>query len=262
MRKDILIVDNNYKGLNPVLLGHEKCPGGHYFGPSARGYWLLHYVVSGCGVFERDGKVHKVKAGNIFVIPPFIKTFYKADEKEPWEYIWVGFTSDMTLPELLTQPVIKIGGSEIVFKDMLSCVTLKNGRTEYLCGKLWELISLMLEESGEPKADYIQKAKTIMRAEYIYGITISQVAKRLNLDRSYFSSLFKLKTGISPQKYLIDLRLHKAAELMSLHGETPTVAAFSVGYSNIYQFSKIFKKHYGMSPKAYRQKNISQTETG
>ena len=261
MTNDILIVDNHYKDLNPTSLGFEKCLPGHSFGPSVRTHWLLHYVVSGCGIFEREGKIHKIKARDIFVIPPFMKTFYKADEKEPWEYIWVGFTSNMKLPEILKLPIISIAGSEIIFKDMLTCRNIENGRTEYLCGKLWELLSLMLEESGENKVDYIKKAKNIMRSEYINGITVSKVAKMLNLDRSYFSTLFKSKTGISPQKYLIDLRLDKSAELMILHGETPTTAAFSVGYDNIYQFSKIFKKHYGMSPKAYQKNNTSKKET-
>ena len=258
MNNDILIVDNHYKGLNPMLLGYEDCEAGHYFGPSVRTYWLLHYVVSGRGIFEREGRVHKLKAGDIFVIPPYLKTFYKADEKEPWRYIWVGFTADMTLPEILARPVINLSGIEFVFKDMLSCENLENGRTEYLCAKLWELMSLMLEEKEEPQADYVKKAKNIMRAEYIRGITVSQVAEALNLDRSYFSTLFKSKTGVSPQKYLIDLRLRRAAELMALHDESPTVAAFSVGYNDIYQFSKIFKKHFGVSPKVYKRNNLSK----
>ena len=91
---------------------------------------------------------------------------------------------------------------------------------------------------------------------YINGITIQQVADRLNINRSYLSDLFKKRMGISPQKYLIQLRLEKAAELLTVYGQSPSTAGISVGYPDLYHFSKIFKKHFGVSPREYQKLNI------
>ena len=97
-----------------------------------------------------------------------------------------------------------------------------------------------------------------MNVEYVNEITIQQVAEKVNLDRSYFSTLFKAAMGISPQAYLINLRLEKAAELITIYGESPTTAGISVGYPDLYHFSKIFKQHFGCSPRAYHEKYILQ----
>ena len=111
-------------------------------------------------------------------------------------------------------------------------------------------------DNAKSDTDYVQKAINCINAEYINGITIQQVADRLNINRSYLSDLFKKRMGISPQKYLIQLRLEKAAELLTVYGQSPSTAGISVGYPDLYHFSKIFKKHFGVSPREYQKLNI------
>ena len=247
-----IVIDQHYKGYNPVQFGSETCDPGHYFGPSVRTHWLLHYVVYGFGKFERDGIVWEVKPGDMFVIRPYEETYYEADAKKPWRYIWVGFTTEEQEIPFLTEPVIHCPGAGAVFEDMLRCGKMENGRSAFLSGKIWELFSVLME-GGEPNADYVEKALNCMNSEYVHGITVQQVADRLNINRSYLSELFKEQMGLSPQKYLINLRLEKAAELLTIYGESPSTAGTSVGYPDLYHFSKIFKQHFGVSPRRYQQ---------
>ena len=251
MRTEI-VIDQHYRGYNPVQFGSESCLSGHFFGPSVRTHWLLHYVVYGCGIFVRDDVSYEVKPGDIFVIPPYEETYYEADKKNPWRYIWIGFTTDEDVPEQLQKPVVHCPGAGAVFEDMLRCEMLENGKSAFLTAKIWEMISVLLE-GGEPEVDYIKKALNYMKAEYVHGITVQQVAERLNMNRSYFSELFKERMGVSPQQYLIRLRMERAAELLTVYGESPTTAAVSVGYPDIYHFSKMFKQHFGVSPRNYQK---------
>ncbi len=251
MHKSEIVIDKHYKGYNPVQFGSENCEPGHFFGPSVRTHWLLHYVVQGFGTFVRDGITWAVKPGDIFVIPPYEETYYEADKKNPWRYIWIGFTADEDV-SLLKEAIVHCPGAGGIFEEMLRCGKLENGRSAFLCGKLWELFSILME-GGEPSADYITKALNYMNSEYVHGITVQQVAERLNMNRSYFSELFKEQMGVSPQKYLINLRLERAAELLTVYGESPTTAGISVGYPDLYHFSKIFKQHFGLSPRKYQQ---------
>lgn len=87
--------------VNPVNVGFEHCRPRHAFGPAVRSYWLLHYIVSGCGVFRSGGKEYAVSAGECFVIHPGEVTRYEADRADPWHYIWIGFTAAFPLPDCL-----------------------------------------------------------------------------------------------------------------------------------------------------------------
>ena len=66
-----IITDNKLNNLNPVLFGYDKCAPNHFFGPAIRQYWLIHYIVSGSGIF---------KIGNFELLPgdahPSAKVFY------------------------------------------------------------------------------------------------------------------------------------------------------------------------------------------
>lgn len=247
-----IVIDQHYKGYNPVQFGSQSCAPGHAFGPSVRTHWLLHYVVYGFGIFVRDNVSYLVKPGDIFVIPPYEETYYEADGKNPWRYIWIGFTTEEAVPPPLEKAIVSCPEAGIVFEDMIRCRKMENGRSAFLCAKIWELFSLLLEEGG-PSADYVEKALNYMNTEYINDITVQQIAERLGLNRSYFSGLFSRQMGVSPQKYLIHLRLERAAELLAVYGESPATAGFSVGYPDIYHFSKIFKQHFGVSPRKYQQ---------
>ena len=244
-----IVIDHGYQGLNPVQFGWEHCKAGHDFGPAVRTHWLLHYVVSGFGEFVREGVTHHIGPGQIFVIPPYVETYYRADEERPWNYIWTGFTTE-EIPEVFLNPVIFCPDAGAIFNEMITCGQMENGRSAFLTGCLWKLVGI-LQERGESKPDYIQKALNYMHSDYANGITIQKVADSVGLNRSYFFSIFSERVGMSPSEYLISLRLSKAAELMSVYGESPSTAAMSVGYEDLAHFSKIFKKHFGVSPREY-----------
>lgn len=252
MLQSVLVVNENLPGLNPVQFGTEDCAPSHAFGPAVRTFWLLHHVSAGQGTFVREGKTYHLRAGDVFVIPPYLETYYEADAQKPWQYEWIGFTTEFDLPDAFHQPVLHNRELSAVFEEMMQCGQRESGRSAFLCGCLWKLVSVLREDN--PGADYIEKALSFMHAEYMHGITVQEIADRLNIDRSYFSSLFRERTGMAPCPYLLRLRLEKAAELMTAYGESPATAAASVGYTDICQFSRIFKRHFSFSPRDYKKR--------
>ena len=81
MHCNVIVIDQHFNGLNPMQFGHENCAPLHDFGPAVRTHWLLHYVVSGFGKFTREGVTYDIGPGGIFVIPPYMETYYQADKK-------------------------------------------------------------------------------------------------------------------------------------------------------------------------------------
>lgn len=245
------VIESGFSDINPMQFGYENCKSAHFYGPAVRTHWLIHYVVSGCGIFKIGKNVYKVGAGEMFVIPPFVETYYAADNKTPWDYIWIGFTTKGELPVQL-EDTIYCPEAEPIFQKMKKCIENENGRTAFLCARIWDLFAVILEDK-KVKLDYIEKALNCIHSEYMNGITVQDIADKLNLNRSYFSMIFKEKTGVTPVKYLIDYRMKIAASLMVKRGMTVTVAANSVGYSDIFNFSKMFKRSYGIPPRKYIQ---------
>lgn len=245
-----IVIDCGYGGLNPVQFGREACAPSHAYGPAVRTHWLLHYVRSGKGIFVREGKQYSVSSGEIFIIPPYLETFYRADEEDPWDYIWIGFTTNDPLPEAFSRPVLSCPEGGRIFEEMAQCRNYDGGKSAFLSSCLWKLVGFLLE-LGKPKTDYVDKALSCIHSEYATGITVGEIARRLNLDRSYFSTIFTQRVGMPPRDYLKEYRLNKAVELMVVHGEKPSTAALSVGYDDLFHFSKSFKQHFGLSPREY-----------
>ena len=255
MHRSEIVLNHRFPGLNPVSFGFENCTPSHCYGPALRTHWLLHYVVSGKGIFERGGRTYRLSEGDIFVIPPSTLTYYEADATEPWNYIWIGFTTDIDLPECLSEPAFNCPSASEIFERMKRCSLLENGKSAHLTGCLWELMSIFLER-GTQNADYIDKALSFIHAQYSTDIKIGELADRLSVDRSHFTTEFKKRVGSSPAEYIRNIRLERAAELMRVYGESPSVAALSVGYNDLAHFSKNFKNHFGFSPREYIKKLV------
>ncbi len=241
--------NKKYLDFNPILFGHELCEKSHSFGPAVRTYWCLHFVVSGKGKFIIEGREYIVRRDEIFVIPPFVETYYEADAQSPWEYIWIGFEANklpFDLKDILYCPKARGLFEKIKFAEMRT-----NGRVEFLCAAIFELFSILLESETESDVDYIKTAVHIIHTEYVNGITVRDIAKRLNLERTYFSNLFTKEMGISPKRYLTNFRMKQAVLFMTKYHYSVTITALSVGYSDVYNFSKAFKSRYGVSPTEY-----------
>ncbi len=247
------VIESDFCDINPMQFGYENCDKSHSYGPAVRTHWLIHYVVSGKGFFEIGGKKYTIGAGQMFVIPPFVETYYEADRENPWEYIWIGFTTKGELPISLDD-VIYCPKAELIFERMKKCAENENGRTAFLCARIWDLFSVLLENKKN-EISYVEKALSCIHSEYSNQITVQDIADRLGLNRSYFSMIFKNETGVSPVQYIVDYRMKVAASLMINQGMNVTVAANSVGYTDIFTFSKMFKRYYGVSPKKYILEN-------
>lgn len=253
-----IIVNHHYHGLNPILFGYEINRPAHAYGPAVRTFWLLHYVVSGFGRFARGGVTHQLGPGEVFVIPPYEQTRYEADPSHPWDYIWIGFQVEGEIPEVLQTSVIRCAAAGQIFEDMKRCGSLESGRSAFLAGQLWLLLALLSDTAGA-KTDFVDKAVSCIRSEYMTDLTVASLSERLGVDRSYFSAQFKKRTGQPPGQYLAHYRLQKAAELLTTYGQPPSMAALSTGHSDLFHFSRMFKRFFGVSPRAYYRAAVNSS---
>ena len=106
-------------------------------------------------------------------------------------------------------------------------------------------------------ADGLPKRKLERILSYIQthldqDTSLTELANLVQMSSHYFASLFKQSIGLSPHQYLIDCRIKRAKQLLA-HTELPIVEICQqVGYQSQSYFTKIFRKHSGITPKKFR----------
>ncbi|WP_313134672.1 helix-turn-helix transcriptional regulator [Anaerocolumna sp.] len=88
---------------------------------------------------------------------------------------------------------------------------------------------------------------------YNKDISLKTIASYSHLNPGYISQLFKKESGINFNKYLTDLRINKAKELLQERNLTIEEIATKIGYHDYFYFLKIFKKNVNKTPSEYRQ---------
>ncbi|RAV21619.1 response regulator transcription factor [Paenibacillus contaminans] len=98
----------------------------------------------------------------------------------------------------------------------------------------------------------VKSAESIIRKRYMEPITLDEIAQEVYMSPNYLNAIFKKIKRVNMHKFLIEVRVAKAAELLQGTDAVISRVAESVGYKNIAHFSTVFKKHTGMSPMEYR----------
>lgn len=196
----------------------------------------------------------KIKARKIFdkcneLNPNVIKLIYGGPVKTPMDIQYMYNNND----DLMGY----IGGS--AFERIPSEKSIINiTKTFKVSGQLNEddLMSKMLD--GITKHyDYVDFVKEYVSQNYMNEISFLDLAKVAHVSRSYLSSLFKKQVGCNFPEYLVKFRINKATEILDRKNFQLSEVASLVGYKDYAQFSKMFKKYMGYSPKQHKSKNIT-----
>ncbi|MBD2870870.1 response regulator transcription factor [Paenibacillus arenilitoris] len=102
--------------------------------------------------------------------------------------------------------------------------------------------------------DCVMKAVKIVQEELDKQLFVMEVARRVNMSRSYFSQCFKEITGKSFNEYLRQTRIEKAKDYLTHTNKSVQWIAEHTGYMDEKYFSRLFREYTGMLPSEYRQK--------
>lgn len=244
----------------------------HSFGPALKPHYLIHYILSGRGSFTIGGEKYPLEEGYGFLITPDELAFYQADEKEPWTYVWVGFSGMQaddyvrSMGLSVRQPVFKSERSEELYqivKDMMEHNTFGMSNELRRNGQLGIFLSVIAESAAVTEKNevdrantYVRKAVSFIQSNYCNPIKITDVADYVCINRSYLYTLFQKSMGMSPQQFLTTFRITKATELLQLTSLPVESIAFSCGYSDPMVFAKAFRQMKKMSPTSYRKEML------
>lgn len=256
--------------------GHAKTLPGHSFGPCVRPTFLIHYILSGKGIFQIGKQKYELSKGDGFLIEPDVLTFYKADETDPWEYIWCGFSGG-DVQDLLRGYNLTAEMPIFHCTDEKAVVDIVNAMLKYCSASREDdlrrtgLLHCFLAEvlaccsgstfsQSENDNYYIRKAVDFIRSQYNTGIGVSEIAAHCNISRNYLYTLFHTYYNTSVKKFLTRFRMTRAVELLSLTELPVKTIAYSCGYHDPVVFSKVFKEYTGESPVSIRRKKLEEIQ--
>lgn len=241
----------------------------HSFGPAMKPHYMFHYVLSGRGMFRMGGKEYRLEAGYGFFIAPQELVFYQADEKEPWSYVWVGFSGSKAEEYLeamglnVRHPIFRSEKSDELYqiiRDMMEHNTWgmvhelrRDGLLQIFLSVIAESNAVTEKKEEEKANQYVRRAVEFIQRNYSNPIRVTDVAEYVCVNRSYLYTLFQTSIGMSPQQFLASYRLTRAAELLLLPGLSIESIALSCGYQDPLVFTKAFRHMKGVSPSAYRR---------
>jgi AraC-like DNA-binding protein len=258
--------------------GLEHCMPSHQNGPVMRDHYLLHFIVKGSGVFTMEGCDYKLKAGDSFCMYPNQPASYRASETDPWTYYWVGidgqlaaklFHSAGVTVQSPTHSHIEPERAEKLLAELLDLSAVNDLASETYCyGLMLQIFSTFLSRQTELQQPvrsggrnsnelYVAQAVKFIEEHYHKRISISVIARHVDLDRSYFTKLFHSQMGVSPHEFLIRYRMEKACLMLSQTSLPVQLIASSVGFEDAAYFGKAFIRRLGLSPTAFRKRGTS-----
>ncbi|HKM35200.1 MAG TPA: AraC family transcriptional regulator [Lachnospiraceae bacterium] len=243
----------------------------HSFGPASKPHYLIHFILSGKGIFRFGEKEYHLEAGYGFLIEPEELAFYQADDKDPWTYVWVGFAGAEAKNDLCAMgldhrhPVFKSDHSEQIYevvRDMMEHNTFGMANDLRRNGLLSIFLSLIASDANvvdqnetDKGNEYVRKAVSFIQSNYCNPIKITDVADYVCINRSYLYTLFENYLGTSPQQFLTAFRITKARELLESTSYSIESIAFSCGYTDAMNFTKAFRAMKGMPPSMFRKQS-------
>jgi AraC-like DNA-binding protein len=210
------------------------------------------------------------KKGSIFFISPYDGAYYEADEKEPWEYIWIGFSgisakSIMYNSTLMVEYVQRVRNEKALLSIYRNIVTnSRKGDVAYLLvlSELYKFMAYLLKNYGTDKRckelsikeQNFRKILKMIDANCFSKIKTAQLAQVVGYEKTYVYRLFQEFVGISPQKYINYLRIMNVVQTINVEpNKNIEDLVFEAGFEEYSTFYRIFKQYVGCSPIEYKE---------
>ena len=238
-------------------------------------HWLMEYVESGYGELRVGGAAYTLSPGELYLVPPDTPYGFTADRRAPWikQYIlFRGAAAEHLLEDYYLAPIRRFprtpeaekwfslfrrtrdssspeadypyGDPVLVFHSLLLALSrslLLSQRTDsgkggdpVLPGEFTELRAFALKHLGR-------------------RLNVADLASRCNLSPSQLTRRMRAVLGISPHRWLMELRFQRASEKVRFTHEKFKNLAVELGFGDEYSFSAFFKAYSGHSPRAYRR---------
>ena len=233
--------------------------------------YQLCYISEGSGFFQsRSCPRCKIGGGTMFLLFPDEWHTYSPDKNVGWKQYWIGFKgvnidsrvkNGFLKPQM---PLFHVGSNEDIIKLYQQAIHIALNEQAYfqimLAGIVNHLLGFMYYidnnrrlNKNQGLVDRINHARVWMQEALEEPLSIQEIAQKLGMSYSSFRKSFKEYAGLSPARYLQDIRLQRARELLCTTDLSVKEIAYRLHFETPAYFSAQFRKKTGVSPSKFRE---------
>lgn len=232
--------------------------------------YVLIFCIAGKGWYNFNQEKKQVSAGQFFILPPNRMHAYGADRDDPWSIYWVHFlgkqSEHFALQDNDSLMTTKLRDNDLriaLFEEIINLLSIgwstENLSYAHYC--LGHLLAMFrynrIYDRGKNliPSDVCETAIVFMKSRVYHKLRLDDIAKKVNLSPSHFSSIFRKRTNRAPMEYFIFLKIQKACHLLDTTSLRIKEISSSLGFDDPYYFSRLFSKVMLISPAAYRKRH-------
>lgn len=230
---------------------------------------IVQYTLAGEGALRWNGEEHRVPAGSAMLVSVPHDHRYHVPAGGRWDFIWaclVGQEPRDAWRAIHAQhgPVLALAADAPLLAATAAAVATvvgDPGASAYRTSALAYAIAMAVAEIAHAgpgplqRHDGLARAARMCRERTTEDLSVARLARIAGLSRHHFTRSFTAAFGMGPKDYLTDQRLRLACALLRDGGQVQEVAA-ACGFGDAAWFCKVFRRHIGMSPGAYRDSGM------
>ena len=211
----------------------------------------------GSGQVLVDGNWQIMKAGQAYLLPPFVMNAFRCESNEAWKFTWVRYREGGERQPILFahSPVSSVYDGAPLKRAVEGLHAEASGMADPGTMQLWvDLIQSYVMRFAEPYKtdDRLGRVWNAVDANPGAHWTLYELAELATMSEEHLRRLCKQQLGRSPIQHVTFLRMHRASRLLATTDEKVETIAREVGYRNPFTFSTTFKKWVGWRPSEYR----------
>jgi AraC-like DNA-binding protein len=234
-------------------------------------FWRFYMNSRDGAALELENGIYPLRAGQLYFVPAGVYFHCRSDA--PFEHFYAHFdvigVPGLALRELFSQP-IEVPQREdlrattrVLADDIADGAALDLPRQCVTKALLYNGIAAYLQELGDEKRNWLRHLSAahgpmLPALHYIEEnlaerLTNADLARLCHLSEDHFIRRFRECVGQSPLQYVLERRVTLAAQRLLFTDQSIDQIALATGFGNRFYFSRVFARHTGVSPAAYRK---------
>jgi YesN/AraC family two-component response regulator len=230
----------------------------------------LCICTGGSGVVSLDAAKSPVRKGDLFTTKPGCQLVILTTPEERLEFMSIQYSFHVRSKEdeslftpystgLPIPAVLQVSRQDVIrekFENMLAVWKSKEPDYEWLCQMQFMQVLDAIRQWTSKRAELPVVRQAIRYMNTCLGdprLNRELIAEHVSVAPGYLSVLFRKQTGYTFGEYLAKIRIDEAKAILSTSSWTISEIARAVGFSDSFYFSRVFKRHTGLSPSEFRK---------